>query len=175
MVTTMSPRRRTAPTAPSLRIRDFLALVDDGVRERLGRGYAALSMRQRFGYVQYAEGDPSIHYEVWAQRKTARVEIGLHFEGTDRERNYAIAAMLAGRAADVVAAVGPEYELEEWTAQWTRLHQTVAAPSLTPELAGEVAGRLVALMQGMRPLLREVLAGATPAPAASAGRRRRTR
>lgn len=175
MVTAMSTRRRAAPSAPSLRIRDFLALVDDGVRERLGRGYAALSMRQRFGYVQYDDGDPSIHYEVWAQRKTGRVEVGLHFEGADRERNYAIAAMLAERAADVVAAVGPEYELEEWTAQWTRLHHSVAAPALTPELADEVAGRVVELMRGMRPLLEEVLADATTGPARSRTRRRQKR
>lgn len=172
MVMAMSPRR-TAPATSSLRIRDFLTLVDERVRERLGAAYAALSMRQRFGYVQYDDGDPTIHYEVWAQRKTSRVEVGLHFEGADRERNYAIAAALAERAGDVVAAVGPDYELEEWTPHWTRLHRTVAAPSLTPDLAAEAAGQVVRLMQAMRPLLREIVASAPAPPAVRRGRTRR--
>ena len=145
---------RTA-RVPSLRIRDFLALVDDGVRERLGRAYSSWETRQRFGYVQYWRGEHWCHYECWVQRKTQRLEIGLHFEG-DHDRSYAAAAMLADRTPEVIEAVGPEYELEEWTAAWTRLHRAFPAPTLTPELADEAAERMVALMQGMEPLL-EVL------------------
>lgn len=140
--------------ARGLTIRDFLALVDEAVRSRLGENRDGMHMRQRFGYVQYYHDDSTIHYEIWVQRKTTRIELGLHFEGPDRDRNYAIAAALADRASEVIAAIGPEYELEEWTPQWTRLHRTLPAPTLTPELAADIADEAIALITGMSPLLK---------------------
>jgi hypothetical protein len=148
----------------SLTIRDFLALVDDGLRERLGPEYATFEMRQRFGYVQYWLGEPFaeggrratqsgwMHYEIWVQRKTQRLEIGLHFEG-DRERSYTAAALLADNIPAVIDAIGPEYELEEWTPSWTRLHRSFAAPSLTSDLAAEAAEHASQLITGMEPLI----------------------
>jgi hypothetical protein len=149
-------RRRPATTEPSLRIRDFLALVHDGVAQRLGKKLDGFQWRQRFGYVQYYRGKPDVHYEVWVQRRTQRLEIGLHFEGPDRDRNYECAEALAVRSPDVQSAVGPEYELEEWTKQWTRLHRSFAAPSLTPALADEAADHAVALIRGMEPIIDEM-------------------
>jgi len=143
------PRR---PAVPSLRIRDFLAEVHAGVEAGLGAALDGLDWRQRFGYLQYYRGSPAIHYEVWAQRRTSRVEIGLHFEG-ERDDNYRAAEMLALRAPEVQAVVGPEYELEEWTQTWTRLHHTLAGASLTPELAAESARRVLALIRGMEPMI----------------------
>ena len=144
--------RPAARPAGSLTIRDFLALVHEGVAARLGPALDGFDSRRRFGYLQYFRGSPAIHYEVWAQRKTARLEIGLHFEG-ERERNYEAAELLALRAPDVQAAIGPEYELEEWTQVWTRLHRSFAAPSLTPELADDAAGRVVTLIRGLEPII----------------------
>jgi hypothetical protein len=135
-----------------MRIRDFLALVHEGVVGGLGREFAGFDWRQRFGYVQYYRSSPAVHYEIWVQRKTARLEIGLHFEGA-RDDNYAAAEALAVRAPDVQARIGPEYELEEWTTQWTRLHRSFPAPSLTRELAADAAGRAVSLIRGMEPIL----------------------
>ncbi len=140
-------------TLPSLRIREFLALVHEGMIERLGAKLAGLEWRQRFGYLQYYRGNPAIHYEIWVQRKTERLEIGLHFEAPNRERNYEAAALLAERAPEIVAVAGPEYELEEWTAAWTRLHRAFAAPALTPELATEAAERCAALIRAMEPII----------------------
>jgi hypothetical protein len=145
-------RRARANAATSLNIRNFLALVHDGMVDRLGADLDGLSWRQRFGYVQYWRGTPAVHYEIWVQRKTQRLEIGLHFEG-ERDANYDAAELIAIRAPDVQAAIGPEYELEEWTERWTRLHRAFPAPSLTPELAAEAADRAVSLIRGMEPIL----------------------
>ncbi len=144
-----------AAAASSLRIRDFLALVHQGIVARLGSSLGGLDWRQRFGYLQYYRGAPAVHYEVWVQRKTQRLEIGLHFEG-ERDANYAAAAALAERAPDVQARIGAEYELEEWTQKWTRLHRSTGAPALTPELADDAAERAAALIAGMEPLLDEM-------------------
>ncbi|TAK65488.1 MAG: hypothetical protein EPO22_04700 [Dehalococcoidia bacterium] len=148
-------RQRPARASGSLTIRDFLARVHEGVAARIGPALDGFETRQRFGYLQFFRGSPDVHYEVWAQRKTARVEIGLHFEG-ERDRNYEAAELLALRAPDVQAAIGPEYELEEWTPAWTRLHRSFDAPSLTPELAGEAAERVVALMRGLEPIIEQM-------------------
>jgi hypothetical protein len=150
----MAKPRRSA--TPSLRIRDFLLLVHGGMTGHLGAKLGGLEWRQRFGYLQYFRGDPAIHYEIWVQRKTERLEIGLHFEGPDRDRNYAAAEMLASHAPEIVAAAGPEYELEEWTAQWTRLHRAFPAPALTPELAVDAADRAAALIAAMEPILKRL-------------------
>jgi hypothetical protein len=144
--------KRRAAAVPSLRIREFLALVHEGATSRLGTRAAGFASRQRFGYIQYYRGSPAVHYEVWVQRKTARLEIGLHFEG-ERDANYRAAALLAELAPDVVSAIGPEYELEEWTAQWTRLHRTFTAPVLDDALATDAAHHVVALIDGMEPII----------------------
>lgn len=146
---------RRSTSAPSLRIRDFLAEVHAGVVAGLGADLDGLEVRQRFGYVQYYRASPDIHYEVWAQRKTNRVEIGLHFEG-ERDRNYEAAELLAMRAPDVQARIGTEYELEEWTQSWTRLHRSFAAETLTPELAADSAARVLALIRGMEPIIHQM-------------------
>jgi hypothetical protein len=149
-------KRRSATAAPSLRVNDFLALVHEAVLKRLGTELEEWNTRQRFSYVQYWRGaSPAVHYEVWAQRKTGRVEVGLHFEG-ERDANYAAAALLAERADDVLGRIGPEYELEEWTSQWTRVHRALAAQALTSDIASEAAEHVVTLMRGMEPLLEEL-------------------
>ena len=155
-------KRRVAAAEPSLKIADFLALVHGGVATRLGSGLDGFDSRQRFGYVQYYRGDPGVHYEVWAQRKTGRVEVGLHFESADRDANYAALAKLADRIDDLFAAIGPEWELEEWTPQWTRVHRTLAGASLTSEVADAAAAQVVELIEGMEPLLAEIMPVARP-------------
>jgi hypothetical protein len=145
-------KRRAVTAERSMRIHEFLALVHEGMLARLGASLDGFGWRQRFSYLQYYRGDPKVHFEIWVQRKTARLEIGLHFEG-ERDANYAAAEALALRAPDVQARIGPEYELEEWTAQWTRLHRAFAAPALTPELAEEASERAVALIRGIEPIL----------------------
>jgi len=153
----MARQRAPSGTAggKSLRVHDFLALVHEGVAAALGKKLGGMEMRQRFSYVQYFRGTPNVHYEIWAQKKTGRVEIGLHFEG-ERDANYAAAELLASRAPDVQAAIGPEYELEEWTQVWTRLHRSLPAPSLTADVAADAASRAVALIRGMEPIIDEL-------------------
>ena len=136
------------------RFHEFLARVRDLAYEQLGAEGGAFQSRIRFSYLQLYRQDPRIHYEVWPQRKTARIEIGLHFEG-EREANYAWAGALSQRMAEIQAQLGPSAELEEWTRSWTRLHETLPLPpgALTEELAMEVARRLVQLMRAMEPML----------------------
>jgi hypothetical protein len=149
-----------------MRIRDFLMLVRELLEPLLPPELQSFQARIRFSFLQVYFDHPSLHYEVWPQKKTGRIEIGLHFEG-EGETNYRWAAVLAERMPQVQAALGPAMELEEWTPTWTRLHQTLPMETLDEGQAGEVARRLAALMQTMEPILNECrpLLGQAPAPA----------
>jgi hypothetical protein len=138
-----------------VKVRDFLEAVHAALLERLPKRYRTHQSRIRFGYLQVYFGTPAIHYEAWVQRRASRIELGLHFEG-EREVNYRWAQLLGERALELQAALGTETELEEWTEQWTRLHETrrFTGP-LTQELADGTAARMARYIEVMEPVLKE--------------------
>ena len=137
-----------------MRIRDFLMLVRERLEPLLPPELSSFQARVRFTLLQVYFDHPSLHYEVWPQKKTGRIEVGLHFEG-EGETNYRWAAVLAERMPEVQAALGPAMELEEWTPAWTRLHQTLPMGTLGEGEADEAAQRLATLIQTMEPILEE--------------------
>lgn len=164
----------TVPERTSLRIREFLALVRDAVFEAAPSKQPAFQSRQRFSYLQFYRRDPRVHYEVWPQRRTGRIEVGLHFEGP-REFSYAWAQVMTRHADEIMAALGPDVELEEWTPAWTRLHRSLPLDTLTPALARETAAHVLRFMEALEAIVEaswgEVLAASGPA-LENAGRRR---
>ncbi|MGQ9573145.1 MAG: hypothetical protein ACUVV3_08175 [Dehalococcoidia bacterium] len=137
-----------------MRVRDFLSLVRERLEPLLPPELRSFQARIRFNLLQVYYEHPSLHYEVWPQRKNGRIEIGLHFEG-EREENYGWAAALAERMPQLQAALGPTLELEEWTPTWTRLHQSLPLASLDEALADEVAHRMAAFIATLQPILEE--------------------
>jgi hypothetical protein len=111
----------------------------------------AARARVRFVWFQVHFHSPKVHYEVWLARKIERVEIGLHFEGP-QEFSYAWAARFAEHMPEVQARCGPQYELEEWTASWARIHETVPYDPLTEAMADEIASRLARLITVCEPI-----------------------
>jgi len=148
-----------------MRTRDFLMLVQERLGPLLPAELRSFQARVRFTLLQVYFNHPSLHYAVWPQKKTGRIEIGLHFEG-EGETNYRWAAVLAERMPQVQAALGPAMELEEWTPTWTRLHHTLPMGTLDEGEADEAAQRLAALIQTMEPILEECRPelGQAPAP-----------
>lgn len=142
-----------------MRIRDFLSIVYDALSKELPEPLRKHQWRIRWSLLQIYFDAATLHYEVWVQRKARRIEIGLHFEG-EREENQRWASALGGRALEIQAQLGPTVELEDWTASWTRLHETrPLAGDLTDELATEIAQRLARFIQVLEPILAEERAG----------------
>lgn len=137
-----------------LRVRDFMPLLLERVTELLPPELRAFTSRIRFTWLWLHYWTPKVHYEVWLTRKTGRIEIGLHFEG-EREFSYRWAEVMAARMPEVMARLGPDVELEEWTPSWTRIHQTVPYDPLTEPLADEVARRLAEMIAVLQPMLEE--------------------
>jgi hypothetical protein len=144
-------------------LQQFLLEVHDVLARRLPKRLRDYEWRSRSSLLQVYFDEPSVHYEVWVQRKTGSVEIGLHFEG-DRDVNYRWAELLGGHALEIQGALGPAVELEEWTQKWTRLHEQRSLAhraewrpkdDLTPELADEIGGRLAEFIETLEPIVRK--------------------
>ena len=149
------PRSRAFWHHGAVRIRDFLLLVYDALSPHLPEPLRDHKWRVRFSLLQVYFERPAVHYEAWVQRKTRRIEIGLHFEG-EPEENYRWAAALAPRALEIQSELGPAIELEEWTRSWTRLHETRTLDGrLTEELATEIGERLAQFIEVLEPILEE--------------------
>ncbi len=147
----------------AMKAREFLEEMRLRLTALLPPEHAAFDWRIAFSYLQLWYGDPRLHFECWVQRRTGLLEIGLHFEGR-REFSYAWAAAFAERAPEVMAALGPAVELEEWTERWARLHETRRVDALDGALADEAAARLAAYVIALQPLVDE-LAPSIPEPA----------
>jgi hypothetical protein len=82
---------------------------------------------------------------------------------------------------EIHSAIGPHYELEEWTASWTRLHETVPYDPPSAALAEDLAVRMSRLISACQPVIErervnvppELEAVAAPAGRAPRGRFRR--
>src|SRR3972149_7223712 len=77
-----SRKRRGISKDSQLKTKEFLGLVADFLGEHLPQELQDFRVRGPvFSLVGilYAK-DPRIHYEVWVQRRTGRLELGLHFE-----------------------------------------------------------------------------------------------
>ena len=153
------PRRPRRPREHShlgqMRTREFLGLLPPLLRERLPEQLQDFQVRgPMFSLLGFYYGeDPRIHYEVWAQHRTGRLEIGLHFEA-DPGTNTRGLEYLSARAPEIVAALGPGVEGEQWTESWTRLHETSPLEPFTPPYAERVAERLAAYIDVLEPLRR---------------------
>jgi len=102
--------------------------------------------------LQLHYGNPAVHFELQPHVGRGVVELGLHMEGPV-EWNDAWAALLSGQADELASALGDEWELEEWTASWRRLHRTFRFEKLTSTLAEEVAGELARALTTLHPLV----------------------
>jgi hypothetical protein len=113
---------------------------------------ASCTHRVRFVWFWLHFHSPKVHYEVCLTRKTERIEIGLHFEGP-HDFSYRWAERLAEHMLEVYSHLGPDWELEEWTASWARLHLTIPYDPLSPALAEAIAERMSALITACQPII----------------------
>ncbi len=123
-----------------MQLQPFLSLVLSRLDAETPPELRPWQARQRHAMLQIHYGNPRVHYELWLQSRSGRVEVGLHFED-EPERNQRWCALFAGRVLELLETLGPTVELEEWTASWARLHLTVPLRPLDEAFAAELAGR----------------------------------
>ncbi|HET9476990.1 MAG TPA: hypothetical protein VFP63_05845 [Dehalococcoidia bacterium] len=164
---------------PPMRVAEFMGHLQERVLSLLPPELRdGMLPRIRSSWFQAHYHSPKVHYEVWLTRKTGRIEIGLHFEGP-RDFSYRWLELMAQHAPEIMDGIGPDFEFEEWTPSWTRIHQTVPYDPLSEALAGEVGRRLARVIAVLQPIVEmergNVPAGLERADAPATGSRPRFR
>ena len=139
----------------ALKAREFLFFTEDLALAALPPELAGAERKVMWTILQLSYGNPLVHFELQPQPSRGVVELGLHFEG-DAEANEAGALALAMVTHEIRAALGTEWELEEWTASWRRLHRTYPFTKLTAALGREIAEEMAKAITVLGPLVREM-------------------
>lgn len=146
----------------TLKAREFLFYTEDLALAALPDDFPRPERRVMWMILQFYWRNPAIHFELHPQPSRRRIEVGLHFESS-LEQNEAWAQRITDNACEVMAAMGPEWELEEWTASWRRLHRTYPFEELTAGLGREVAAEFARAMEALLPYAQPEITVSAPA------------
>lgn len=141
-----------AMTGRALKAMEFAGYCEEVALRELPEGFPRLERKVMWTILQLHFGDPHVHFELQPMPSRGIIELGLHFEGPP-EANEAWAARVSERAPEIMAGLGPSWELEEWTASWRRLHRTFPMQELTETLGNEVAAELRRLLMLLQPIV----------------------
>jgi hypothetical protein len=150
----MTPAVNTNQRSPGLGRRDFFATVVSELRAALPPERSAFRHRANTMLLKIDYGNERVHYEVWTDGARNRIEIGLHFED-GAASTAAYLAYFDSRIVEVKHHLGPEIELERWTASWGHLFESAPLARLDRGLAGSVAARLAAQIAVLQPMVEE--------------------
>ena len=155
------PRATTAPTttrsrgeraATGLTRRDFFVDVVERLRRELPPEWAGFQHRAGMHLLKIHYGNERVHYEVWTDGIRGQIEIGLHFEdGPVSTATYL--AYFDGHIVELKHALGPQVELERWTASWGHLFEIAPLGRLDAVVVEHTARRLAALIAAAQPLV----------------------
>ncbi len=150
----------------TLQAREFNFYCEDQALAALPKEFPRPQRKVMWTILQLHYGHPAVHFEIQPHLGRGQVELGLHFEAA-AELNEAWAFQLALHAVELMAALGPSWELEEWTASWRRLHRVYTFEKLTAELGREVGAELAKAMLVLQPYAAAAADGyIAPAPVA---------
>jgi len=135
-----------------MRLAQFQVSVVAQIKNQLPRSLRAFHARSFFTLVKLSYARPKIHYEFAVRGKERLIEVGLHCEA-DAATNAALLAHFQTRAFDILAALGPRVEIEQWTSTWSRVHQVLPYTTLDDALATRVAHELARMMVVLEPLV----------------------
>lgn len=144
-----------------MQAREWLFYTEDLALAALPESFDRPQRRVMWTILQFYWENPAVHFELQPQPSRGLIEVGLHFEGK-AEQNEAWAARVAAHSSELQSVLGPEWELEEWTASWRRLHRTYRFEQLTGQLGRDVAAEWARAILLLWPFARPGLE--SPAP-----------
>jgi len=155
---TVQPRpiRRRLGAGPSTS--DFLKGVLESTRARLSPELQRLEARHQGALIKLFDAEPAVHFELWLHHNRARVEIGLHFETRDADRNQRLLEYVGEELMFIKATLGPGVEAEPWDKGWTRLYLTRPVVRLGPDEQDALAATFAEFIATLEPLRRDAVA-----------------
>lgn len=142
--------------------RAFFDQIDDEVRGMVGPALRNFNSERSGRLIKIWYSDPAVHFEVqwlsrtWSPGKNECLEVGLHLESKDVERNDRILGRLLGErtswgnhlpSAETGKAIGP------MASRWRRVSEVMDYPALDEDFAGEVAERFSTYIKTLHPLI----------------------
>jgi hypothetical protein len=129
--------------------------LPDAVRARLAKRLRDFKTAGRSWLVQFYYQDPRLHYEVVTLGpRRGRLEIGLHFESTDRELNARLLDGMLSHLFEIKAELGPSFEAEPWDKGWTKVYETILLEPFNAEYLERVAARMAQVIDVLEPMQR---------------------
>jgi hypothetical protein len=132
----------------------------EAVRQRLPDELHDLEARQQGSLLKLFRHEPAIHYEMWLHRSRRRVELGLHFETRDPERNRALLEFVADDLLFLKEALGQGLEAEPWDKGWTRLYISYALERLNAQEQARFAVAFSTFIETLEPIRQEAVLAA---------------
>src|SRR3990172_2092740 len=131
----------------------FMHAIPAAIRERLPADLRRFKSATRSWLCQIYYRDPYLHYEVWnLGERRGLLEIGLHFESRDAQKNAALLAGFSRRMAEVKHALGPQWEAEPWDRGWTKVYETVPYEPFSDESLSAISARLARAITVLQPI-----------------------
>jgi len=138
----------------NVKTREFLETLSDLVRQQLPPGLSGFDVTgPSTTLIKLHYQNPTVHYEVWVQKRRGQVEPQLHFEGA-AESNLRHLELLSRHRERIQSSLGAGVEFEQWGRGWTRAHETLSLEPLDDDFLVEVSLKLSEMMRTMEPLLR---------------------
>ena len=144
------PIRRRVPG--ELNTGDFLRGVLAATRAQLPAELQGLQARQQGSLIKLFAEEPAIHFELWLHRGRGRVELGLHFETRDHERNQRLLDYVIDELPFLKAVLGNSVEAEPWDKGWTRVYMTRPLARLGPEEQAQLATSFAEFVEALEPI-----------------------
>ena len=135
----------------------FMVALPAATRQHLPATLRQFRSAHRSWLCQLYYRDPSLHYEVWNMGEArGRLELGLHFESRDRDRNAELLAGFSRQMVEVKATLGPQWEAEAWDKGWSKVYETLPYEPFSTEMLEAVAARLAGAMTVLQPIWDEI-------------------
>ncbi len=154
------PFRRRLPG--ELSTADFLRAVLETLRARLPGELHSLQARHQGSLIKLFGDEPEIHFELWLHATRGRVELALHFETRDPDRNRRLLAYVADDLPFLKEAIGPSIEAEPWDKGWTRVYLTRPVERLGAAECEQLAATFAEFVEILDPIRREAVAANPP-------------
>ena len=173
----VSPESGQSRAPKTINRREFFRIVVGRLKVALPADLAGFRHRANTMLLKIDFGNERVHYEVWPDSARGRIEVGLHFEDGPMS-TAAYLAYFDARIVEIKHTLGPQIELERWTASWGHLFESTPLAPLDRCLAESIGDRLAAQIALLQPLVEEAAVPAERSAEAVAHRgrwRRRAR
>lgn len=131
--------------------------LPNAVRERLPPPLQKFKSSVRGWLCQLYYANPKLHFEVWnLGERRGLLEIGLHFESRDHAENEMLLRGFDRHMVEIKAALGSQWEAEQWDKGWTKVYETIPYEPFNVVLLNTVSKRLAKAMIVLTPIFDDI-------------------